>query len=122
MNNLKDYKVYEDTSIWNIIFFLVMLIIIAFFYTQSHTWENKYDKLEKQYIKLEKEYNNLCDKYEDYELGECPICGGEAELIPVGSSYYIECSECKLETTYFDSKNEVVEYWNNASKTEVRQK
>lgn len=107
MNNLKNYKV----SIWSIIFFLVMFIIITFFYTQSYKWKNKYDKLEK-------EYNNLCDKYKDYELRECPICGGKAEIITIGNLYHIKCSECKLESTYFDSKKEAVEYWNNTSRTE----
>lgn len=50
---------------------------------------------------------------EAYTLLNCPICHSKVELYPVRDSVYIECQGCKLCTDYFDSTEELVNYWNN---------
>ena len=52
---------------------------------------------------------------EDIEitLENCPICEGHPILQQVNQSFYIECEDCELRTNYFDSKYELIKYWNN---------
>jgi len=48
------------------------------------------------------------------ELKECPFCGGKAELrFDTGlKSYFIVCSNCKVETNIDAKREEVIKLWN----------
>lgn len=48
----------------------------------------------------------------DCELTPCPLCGETAVIKPVNDDFYIECSACHLKTNFFESKAEIIEYWN----------
>lgn len=48
----------------------------------------------------------------EVELNPCLLCGGQAKLNPINDSFYIECLGCELQTDYYDSKAELIEYWN----------
>lgn len=55
---------------------------------------------------------------EDIELAHCYLCNGTVKINPVNESFYIECNNCKLRTDFFDSKNELILYWNRTNKME----
>ena len=51
------------------------------------------------------------------ELKPCPICGGEVEIVNLGTGYYneyyIQCSSCLIQTAYREfGKNKAIEAWN----------
>lgn len=91
MNN----KYINKFILYSIIVFLVMLTMIQ---------RNKIVQLENE------KKENIAS---EITLENCPFCDGEATIKQVNDSYYIKCEDCKLETNYFDSKYELVQYWNN---------
>lgn len=46
------------------------------------------------------------------EIHQCWLCGGIARILPVNDRFYIKCQNCELETDYFNSKIELIRYWN----------
>lgn len=58
--------------------------------------------------------NEVIDKagIEETVLEPCPLCDEEVEMKPVNSSWYIKCDNCGLQTSYFLSKDWLVQYWN----------
>lgn len=59
---------------------------------------------------LKRENDNL--KTNGIKLNECYLCGGNVDLYPVNDSFYIKCEDCDLQTDYFDSKSDLIRYWN----------
>lgn len=59
---------------------------------------------------LKRENSNL--KTDGIELNRCYLCGGKVEIYPVNDSFYIKCEDCDLQTDYFDSKSDLIRYWN----------
>lgn len=89
-----------------VICFCVIIFLLLF--ALNHV-NNKNQKLEDE-----------LQYYRDNQTAEeiilplpCPICGSDVSLLPVNNSFYIKCNKCKLQTGYFDSKKEILEYWNN---------
>lgn len=58
-----------------------------------------------------KQENSLL-KDENVELTSCYLCGDEVNICPVNESFYIECKRCELRTAFFDSKGDLINYWN----------
>lgn len=52
---------------------------------------------------------------EHVDLIDCPMCGWDVKLYPVNESWYIQCTntDCELRTGYFNSKNHLINQWNN---------
>ena len=50
----------------------------------------------------------------EIQLEICPLCdSNNISINPVNDSFYIKCKKCDLQTDYFASKNNLIEYWNN---------
>lgn len=101
---MKKYKKFLEPILTCIIILLLCWRII------SQKYEIDYQKTE--IIKLELENEQLKNN-EDIELECCPLCGGNVVMQPVNDSFYIECEECELHTDFFNSKNDLINYWNN---------
>ena len=50
------------------------------------------------------------------KLKPCPFCGGEAELVNIGTNLCdpitVECKQCKCNTQWFDRSCDAIEAWN----------
>ena len=88
----------------------VLIFIIVFLIVCIYGLRTRADDLQVQ-----------LDQYIDVEeqnLNPCPMCGNEVKLNPINDSFYIECDNflgedgCGLTTGYYDSKNELIEQWN----------
>lgn len=72
-------------------------------------------------IKINKINNQIKQiHYEKVELKKCPLCNGDAVLKLENYNFYIECDNCKLHTNYFDSKEELIDYWNCFKNPEIK--
>lgn len=87
----------------NIMIVLLILILIgALNYT---VYDNK---------RIQKILDDYYEQGEIYKVNDCYFCGHEVLVYPVNNSWYIECDNCNIRTGYYDSKIELIEYWNNA--------
>ncbi len=69
-------------------------------------------ELENKALRAENaELKQSCE-VEIEELSPCYLCGGNAKIQPVNERFYIECGGCDLRTDYFDSKFDLIRYWN----------
>ena len=95
-----------------VIFDCVLIALLVFLCAEVV----KNDKLETQIRELESENKELItqlDQLDDTEpLASCQYCGSEVKLNPINDSWYIECANCGLHTTYFSDKHELIRYWN----------
>ena len=90
---------------------IVLGLIVGVFIISIFIQRNKIISLEEKVIQLENEQKeNIAS---EITLENCPFCDGHPILQPVNQSFYIECEGCKLETNYFGSKYELIQYWNN---------
>lgn len=64
------------------------------------------------------EVERLRQAEETQELAPCYLCGGNAKIKPINDSFYIRCEDCDLQTDFFDSKSELVNYWNKNKESE----
>ena len=91
--------------------FIVLVLIFGVFIPSIFIQRNKIVSLEEEVIQLENEQKeNIAS---EITLENCPLCEGHPILQLVNQSFYIECKDCKLRTNYFDSKYELIKYWNN---------
>ena len=91
--------------------FIVLVLIFGVFIPSIFIQRNKIVSLEEEVIQLENEQKeNIAS---EITLENCSLCEGHPILQPVNQSFYIECKDCKLRTNYFDSKYELIKYWNN---------
>lgn len=92
----------EDKTLINICIVAIVILSVLYGLTeiQSRQLEKRIDGLTRTDI-----------------LEPCPLCSGNAIVQPVNDSFYIQCEDCKLKTTYFHSKEELVEYWNTRNET-----
>ena len=52
-----------------------------------------------------------------FKLKPCPLCGGEAELLPDFTiEYFVCCKECHLSTNKYYEDYQAVEAWNRREK------
>lgn len=65
-------------------------------------------ELRNQNDALKSEINS----YKNVDLVPCYLCGGTVKIRPVNDSFYIKCMDCGLTTNYFDSRSELIRYWN----------
>lgn len=50
---------------------------------------------------------------EEIELNNCPMCDSDKITInPVNNSFYIECDNCHMRTSYNESLIGLIKYWN----------
>ena len=49
----------------------------------------------------------------DETLYNCPFCNSNVIIQPINKDFYIKCENCGLRTTFFNSKKELIKYWNN---------
>ena len=100
-----------------IVITFVLLLCGAF---KMHQLKHENTVLIENNIELEDENTILKDEntilkennIEEYELTSCHLCNGNVKIKPVNESFYIECEECKLRTDFFDSKSDLIKYWN----------
>ena len=73
--------------------------------------------IKEQEITIEEQEAVITElKVDETELNPCSLCGGQAKLNPINDSFYIECLSCELRTDYFESKVDLIKYWNGGSK------
>ncbi len=46
------------------------------------------------------------------KLKGCPFCGGNGKMENENTSWYVECEQCHVESSYYDSKEEAADAWN----------
>lgn len=90
----------------NIIF--TMLIIIFGLFLCSII---KINQLKRENILLKETYSERCDE-EKIELVPCYLCNGVVKIQSVNDSFYIECEKCELRTDFYNSKRDLITYWN----------
>lgn len=84
--------------------------------TLQTTIEEQEITIEEQKVTIEEQGAVLAEfKSEDIELRPCMLCKEQVELYPINNSFYIECPYCHLETGYYDSKAELIDYWNGGN-------
>lgn len=91
--------------------FMGLVLIIGILIRSIFVQKNQIIQLEDNVIQLENEKKE--NMASEIVLENCPFCGGKAILQPVNQMFYIECEDCELQTNYFESKYELVQYWNN---------
>ena len=90
---------------------IVLGLIVVVFIISIFIQRNKIISLEEKVVQLENEQKeNIAS---EIMLENCPFCDGHPILQPVNQRFYIECESCEMRTDYFDSKYELVQYWNN---------
>lgn len=68
--------------------------------------ENDVLKSENEVLKSEENSD------ESIELVPCYLCGSAVKIQPVNEYSYIICTNCGLKTDFFDSRSELIRYWN----------
>lgn len=93
---------------------IVCLIRLVGKQTEIYQLEQNIEQLEWNIKQLEQNIEQLENtiRYEDVVLDNCPLCDGNAVVKPINDSFYIKCENCDLETNFFDSKSELIKYWN----------
>ena len=62
-------------------------------------------------IDLENKLHNISVE-QSIELDRCPMCLDDVSINTSLNKFYIKCNGCGLSTGYFESKGELIEYWN----------
>ena len=105
---------------------VIILLLVVVHNTSTDKLESEISVANESIESLNEEleyYKSInSEDYKGYELLSCPLCGYEdVKLNPINERFYIECPKsrfnnndngCGLTTTYFDNKNELIEYWN----------
>lgn len=99
-------KVKISQAICGVLIFIIVFLVVCIYGLRTRA-----DDLQ---VQLEQ-----CIEIEEQNLSPCPMCGNEVKLNPINDSFYIECDNflgedgCGLQTGYYNSKNELIEQWNN---------
>lgn len=91
--------------------FMGLALVIGILVSLTFIQKNQIIQLEDNVVQLENEKKE--NMASEVVLENCPFCRGKAILQPINTSFYIECEDCELHTDYFDSKYELIQYWNN---------
>ena len=57
-------------------------------------------------------WNKRVARTDEIKLKPCPFCGGEADIIPTGEGWFVECQECNNMTDIHDTPLAAAETWN----------
>ena len=90
---------------------LIILAFIIIVLVRVENISNKFTNTSTQQTKSVDSNKNE-EVIQIYDLLACPFCNGYAVLLPVNYSFYIRCEDCGLETSFFNSEEEAVDYWN----------
>ena len=102
-NKNKTLKVVAGVSLAWSVFFMIVMVNFAIENTQLR---NEFDAYKE---KVFEEFGH------EPELLDCPLCGYEVDLKPIGEKFYIECDNfnkgkegCGLKTAFYSSKSELI--------------
>lgn len=105
------YEGLINDAILLVIIFITTITSFLYFSIKIEYLEEKLDSITNESM------NNYEDTLQnDLQLKECPLCHGNARLVTIDTSYYIECEECELRTNYMKSKKDIICYWNDRAK------
>lgn len=109
MSKKKKYKRRNNIYVAAIVIIIILSTIFVLQQRKVKELKTKTIELQNKSSELQKELNIAEGAV---ELLSCPMCNGNPNMLPVNESFYAECEDCKLRTTFFDSKSELVDYWN----------
>ncbi len=95
-------------------YFMSIILSIILIITGVNYLKVKDDmkKLQAEYDELQTLYDECKTQNYSEDLDPCPICGASVKLFPINESFYICCENCNLRTDYFDSRKDLIDYWN----------
>lgn len=107
----------KKKPIWDILGLSLKIIIgfiLIFHLSSLHNEVDKKDKIIQEQAETISSQEILIKDYNISEASmlDCPFCLEMVHILPVNTSYYIECPSCGLQSDYFDSKAALIEYWN----------
>ena len=108
----------QKKSIWPAIELALKIIIGIAFIIHLSSLHNEVDEKDKIIQEQAETISSQEILIKDYNVSEasmldCPFCMEMVHILPVNTSYYIECPSCGLQSDYFDSKAALIEYWNS---------
>lgn len=111
---------------------VITLIVVLSMLFLSNKWIDQQVKIRTQQetinnlLKDNSDLKSQVDKYElelanqGAELDNCFVCGNDHIKITTSySRYYIKCSKCGINTDWYDTKNELIQYWNSIGEDNV---